>query len=206
MKHTGKLSARTLLGKSQLRSKPAQLQRPPFELSMTSTQGFLSLFLQRAITFLVPARLENLLSTAAFGDIQTDPTDSRDLTFETPIGTAYPVHPRHSLVRPHGAEYDVPFVVMPVQHVFDVTEHSRAVLLVNTRDPCIESLWISRGEAVLRSESVVPAALIAEAIPGPNARRRGVERERKQLFTVPQCFLSAGAFNRFPDAFGDIAD
>src|SRR5262245_43011849 len=173
---------------------------------MTSTQGLPSLLVQRAITFLVAAPLVSLLRTAAFGDIQIDPTDSRDLAIGTTIGAAQAVHPRHGPVRPHGAEYDVPFVVMPVQHVFDVTEHSRAVLLVNTRDPCIESLWISRGEAVLRSESVVPAALIAEAIPGPNARRRGVERERKQLFTVPQCFLSAGAFNRFPDAFGDIAD
>src|SRR5262249_26852642 len=155
---------------------------------------------------LVSARQESLFSTAAFGDIQTDPTDSRDLAIRTTIGAAKAVHPRHSPVRPHGAEYDVPFVVMSAQDVFHVTAHSLAVLLVNTRDPCIECFRISRGEAVLRMESVVPARLIGEAIPGPNAGRRGVEREQKQLFTLPQCFLSAGAFNRFPHAFGDIAD
>src|SRR5262249_54233720 len=151
-------------------------------------------FVQCAVTFLVPVRLQSLFSKAAFGDIQIDPTDSRDLAIGTTIGATKAVHPRQGPVRPYGAEYDVPFVVMPVQHVFDVTEHSRAVLLVNSRDPCVECLRISRGEAVLRMESVVPTGLIGEAIPGPNARRRGVERERKQLFTLRQCCFSAGAF------------
>src|SRR5262249_52099375 len=140
------------------------------------------------------------------GDIQTDPTDSRDLAIGTAIGAAQAMHPRHGPVRPHGAEYEVPFVVLPAQQVGDVSEHSQTVLLVNTRDPCIECLRVFPAEAVLRMESLVPAGLIGEAIPGPNARRRGVERERKQLFTLPQCGLSAGAFNRFPDAFGDNAD
>src|SRR5262249_15185877 len=128
MKRPGQLFPRVLLGQGQLRRKPTQLERPSFELNMTSTEGLLSLFLQLAITFLVPARLQSLFSKAAFGDIQIDPTDSRDLAIGTTIGATKAVHPRHGPVRPHCAEYDVPFVVMPAQDVFDVTEHSLPVL------------------------------------------------------------------------------
>src|SRR5262245_13547158 len=144
---------------------------------MTSTQGLLSPLVQRAITFFVPARLESLLSKAAFGDIQTDPSDSRDLAIGTTIGAAKAVRPHHGPVRPHGAEYEVPFVFMPVQQVVDVTDHSRAVLLVHASNPSIEASRVVRAEAVLRVESVVPAGFIGEGIPGPNARRRRIERE-----------------------------
>src|SRR5262245_66655549 len=109
---------------------------------MASTQSFLSLPVHRAITFLVPACLESLLSAAAFGDIQTDPSDPCDLAIGTPISAAQAVHPRHGPIRPHGAEYDVPFVMTPAQQAVDVTEHSRAVLLVNMRDPGIEGLRV----------------------------------------------------------------
>ena len=48
-----------LFGQSQVRRKPPQLESPPFQLSMTSTEGLLSLFVQRAITepFLKPRLL-----------------------------------------------------------------------------------------------------------------------------------------------------
>src|SRR5262245_14788507 len=116
---------------------------------MTSTQRLLSLLVQRAIAFLVTASPKSLLSAAESGDIQTNPSDSRDLAIGATIGAAQAVRPQHGPVRPHGAEYEVPFVFLPAQQVVDVTEHSRAVLLVNTRDPRIERLRVFRAEAVL---------------------------------------------------------
>src|SRR5262249_37836000 len=143
------LSARILLGQSQLGREPAQLERSPLKLSVTSAESLLSLFVQRALTFLVPARLESRLSAAAFGDIQIDPAHSRDLAIGPMMASAQTVHPHSRPVGLHGAEYGVPFVMMPAQHVVEVTEHSRAVLLVHTRDPGIECLRRFLAEAVL---------------------------------------------------------
>ena len=44
MKRLRKFFAGMLFGQSQVRREPAQLERPPFQLSMTSTEGLLSLF------------------------------------------------------------------------------------------------------------------------------------------------------------------
>src|SRR5262249_34038592 len=113
--------------------------------------------------------------------------------------------PPYGPIRSHGTEYDVPVILMHVPHVVEVGEHFRAVVLVNTGEPCAACLWDSLGEAVLRKESIVPARLI-ERIPGPHARHRGVEGETQPLFALPQGLFGAGTFDRFPDAFGNITD
>src|SRR6516225_8719214 len=96
-----------------------------FQLRMTSTECLLSLSLQRPLSFFIAACLENLLGAAAFCDVQVDPTHPGDLPVGGAVGAAQAVHPPHGSFRSHGTEYDVPFIMMSVQHVVEVSEHSR---------------------------------------------------------------------------------
>src|SRR5215471_14637576 len=193
MKRAGKLFAHALLSQCQLRCKPAQLKCPSFQfgmtlfqLSMTSADCLLSLLLEGPLSFFIAAGLESLLGVAAFRDVQVDPSHPGELPVGDAVGAAQAVHPPYGPIRSYRTEYDVPVILMPLQHVFEVGEHFREVVLVNTGDPCVECLWGSLGEAVLRMESVVPTGLIRERIPRPGARHRGVQSEPQPLFSFLQ--------------------
>src|SRR5215471_3943839 len=177
MKRAGKLFAHPLLGQSQLRCKSAQLKCASFQfgmtlfqLGMTSAECLLSLPLRDPLSFFIAAGLETLLGAAAFRDVQVDPTHPGQLPVRGAVGASHTVHPSYGPIRSHGTEYDVPVILMPLQHVFEVGEHFREVVLVNTGHPCVECLLGSLGEAVLRMESVVPTELIGERIPRPITR------------------------------------
>src|SRR5262249_20666071 len=200
MKCAGQLSACVLLRQSQLRREPPQLEcsllqlrMTLFQLRVTPAECVLSLAMQGPLAFFIAACLENFLGAAAFCDVQIDPTHPGDLSVGGVVGAAQTVHPPYGSIRSHGTEYDVPLITMPVKHVVEVGKHFRAVLLVNTGDPCVEYPWSTLRKAVLRMESVVPVRLIGEGIPCPHARRRCVKSEPEPLFALPQCFLDQSA-------------
>src|SRR5204863_4344756 len=111
MKRLRQFFADMLFGQSQVRREPAQLERPLFQLSMTSTDGLISLFAQRAITFLVPARLESLLGPYAFSDIQVQARQADYLSLGITMDSAQTLNPRHGSVGPNDTEGAVKGVV-----------------------------------------------------------------------------------------------
>src|SRR5215475_493885 len=98
MKHAGKLPACALLGESQLRREPSQLECSSFQLGMTLFQFsmtlfqlrmtlpecLLSLLVQGPLSLFIAACLENLLGVAEFCDVQVDSAHPCDL----PVGSA----------------------------------------------------------------------------------------------------------------------
>src|SRR5262249_43969297 len=117
-------------------------------------------------------------------DVQVDSSHSGELPVGDAVGAVQAVHPPYGFIWSHGTEYDVPIIVMLLQHVFEVGEHFREVVLVHTGDPCVECLWGFLGEAILRMESVVSTGLIGKKILCSGACRRGVECETELLFAI----------------------
>src|SRR5262245_22979556 len=149
MKRLRQFFAGMLFGQSQVRREAAQLERPPFQLSMTSTEGLLSLFLQRAITLLVPARLKSLLSTAAFGDIQFNSDEQHYVSISIAMDLAQTLYPRHGSVGPDDAEGAVKNVVrLRVLDLVPKLEYLPAVLLVHTAQPGFNQARLSSRETV----------------------------------------------------------
>ena len=62
------------------------------------------------------------------------------------------------------------------------------------------------GEAVSLAKAVVPIELIGAGVPRPGACRRRLERQAQPLFALPKRGLGAGALDRVPGPFGDVAD
>src|SRR5215831_11895742 len=106
-----------------------QLGMTLFQFGMTSPEGLLSLLLQGPPSFFIAACLKNLLGSAEFCDVEVDPTHPGDLSVGGVVGAAHAVHPPYGSIRSHGAEYDVPVILMPVHHVVEMGEHFRAVVL-----------------------------------------------------------------------------
>src|SRR5262249_39813987 len=104
MKCPGQLFPGVLLSQSQLRSKPPQLKRPSFQLSMASTEGVLCLLVQHAITFLVASRLDGFLGVPAFSDIEFESDELDDLPLVVASGLSPALYPRSRSVRPNDAE------------------------------------------------------------------------------------------------------
>src|SRR5262245_21083169 len=120
---------------------------------------------QFAIVFLVAARLQSLLCTPAFGDVEADSSDSREPPICITFRSANAMHPAYGAVRPHDAERLVPVVVVrTAQHVAQVVEYRLAVILVQRRAPRFETTRTSRGQAVMGVDPFVPVETIGPCI------------------------------------------
>ena len=66
---------------------------------------------QRAIVFLVATRLESILSPAALGDVQVEPSEPRDSAVGVAVGSAPALDPCHCSVGPHDPERVLPRIL-----------------------------------------------------------------------------------------------
>src|SRR5262245_55462783 len=106
---------------------------------MTSTQGLFGLFVQHAIAFLIPPRLERRRCSAPLRASPSKSGEPHYLSLGIAIGLAQTFYPQHSTVGPHDAERAVKgvlrFRVLDLVGEFD---HLRAVVLVHTTQPCFK--------------------------------------------------------------------
>src|SRR5262245_14362882 len=102
---------------------------------MTSTEGLLSVFLQRAITFLVTTRLERFLGAPTLGDIQFNSGEIDYLSVRIAMNLAQTLYPRHGPVGSHDAERAVKGIHFCVEELVEELDFLRAVLLMDTAQP-----------------------------------------------------------------------
>src|SRR5215471_12130588 len=100
-----------------------------FQLRMTLPECLLSLLVQGPLSLFIAACLENLLGVAEFCDVQVDSAHPCDLPVGSAVGAAQAVDPPHGSIRSHGTEYNVPVILMEVQHIVEVSEYFRAVVV-----------------------------------------------------------------------------
>src|ERR1044072_6739991 len=111
MKCARKLFARALLSHSQLRRKPAQLERPSFQFRMTSTEGHRSFFVQRTITFLITTRLNRLLCVPALGYVQFESGEANEFSLRIAVGLTQTFYPQLGPVGAHNSKRVIPAVL-----------------------------------------------------------------------------------------------
>src|SRR5262245_29038292 len=112
---------------------------------MTSAESILSLFVQRAFTFLVATRLQRLLGAPALSDIQFNSGEVDDLSLGVAMNLAQTLYPRDGPVGPHYAVRGVKRIHVFVHELVEELELLPAVLLVHTAQPDFE-----RGRLVQR--------------------------------------------------------
>ena len=170
-------------------------------------RGGLQQQLQFPIALLVTARLERLLGPPALGDVEIEPGEPRDLAVGSAVGASQTLYPRHVPVGQHDAKRVVPRILPVVRRI-----SSRRPSTCGRSSSCTRDIHASKrrrffgGEAVSRTKAIIPIDVIGAGVPRPGASCRRIERQTQPLFTLPQRSLGAGALDRVPGPFGDVAD
>ena len=160
---------------------------------------------ERAVVFLVATRLESLLGPAAFGDVQFQAGEPRDVAGSVAIGSSQAVHPSFGSIRAQDTVCVIPRVLRP-QNLFEGAPHRRTVLDVHTCEPRIKQRGFFRREPELRAEGVIPVGFIRAEVPCPGAASRGFEGEPEPRALLPQRRFGTGAVDGVPGPLGDVAN
>ena len=160
---------------------------------------------QRAIVFLVPTRLESLLSPAALGDVQFESREPRDVTSRVAFGSSQTLHPEHGSIGTYETVCVIPRI-SPLHQFVECAKHPRAVVDVDTREPRVEQRGFLRSEPESCAEDVIPIGVIGSGIPRPGAACGRFECKPQPRFLFAECRFGAGALDGIPGPFGDLAN
>ena len=163
---------------------------------------------QRAVVFLVAARLASILGPAALGDVEVESGEPRDSAVGVAVGSAPALDPCDSLRRAARSG-----TCAPTNPWWPTSGPRRAARARRGRSSsCTRGIHASgvAGSSGAKpysvAESFVPVDLIGRGDPCPGAAGRRFEREAEPLFLLPQRRFGAGALDGVPGPFGDLAN